>query len=303
MKFERDSRAFRLSHEAWKGTKPKSLETYRSDKLSDQSKEWTSERTPLSLRIYEAEINRAEKQLLSKGITERLSNLRDRDGSTEQPDPKTLFSNDERQKIRAGASEVAKERLEPKELDINHHSIPPEAGNQAIVTFKQLEASHYLYQYSPDKAKIAESFARLDKEAAKLHEIRAAYTKTEKIAFLRAGVKTDLVDLLRKQPALKSGQLFDQTKQIFARNLENIGPGSTNQNGIISVLSREISEKIESRQVEPTREHSREKYDQTKHLGSVKTDGIARSSNPNYKPLIRIDQLTKIFIFGKSHNI
>jgi hypothetical protein len=264
-----------LSHEAWKEIEPKPLETNRSDRLSERSQELVSGSLPLSLRIYEAEINRAEKQLLSKGIPERLSNNRDRDGSTEQPDPKTLFSNDERKNIRARASEVAKERLEPKELDINHHSISSEADNQAIATFKQLEASHYLYQYSPDKAKMAESFARLDKEAEKLHEIRAAYTKAEKIAFLREGLKTDVVDLLRKQPAQESSHLVEQTRQIFASNLEKIGSGSSKHDGLISILSREIYEKIESRQVESTREHSSEKFDQTKHRGPVKTDQIS----------------------------
>ncbi len=165
---------------------------------------------------------------MSDGITEHLSNLKDR----------------------AGASNVAKERLEPKELDINHHSISPEAGNQAIVTFKQLEASHYLYQYSPDKAKIDESFARLDKEAAKLHQIRVGYIKTEKIAFLREGFKTYLVDLLRKQSAQASSHFVEQTRHIFNSNLEKVGSGSSKHDGLISILSREIYEKIESRQVE-----------------------------------------------------
>lgn len=264
-----------LSHEVWRETKPKSFETNRNDNLPELSQESTVSRTPLSLRIYEAEVSRAEKQLLSKGLTERLSNLKDSVSLTHHVDPKAIFSPDERGQILAGASEVAKERLEPKELDMNHRSIPPEAGKQAIVTFKQLEASHYLYQYSPDKAKIAESFARLDKEAATLHQIRAAYTKTEKVAFLRTGIKSDLVDLLRKQPALDASQLVEHTKQIFASNLTKTGSSiSTKHEGLISVLSREIGEKIENRNAELNREDSRGKSDQTRPRGSINSDRL-----------------------------
>lgn len=270
-----------IAHEARKETNPKSLGTYGSDKLSERGKELTSDRTPLSLRLYEAEIGRIEKQLLSKGITERLSNLKDKAGSADQPDLKTLFSTEEREKIRAGSADVAKERLEPKELDVIHRNIRPEAGSQAIVTFKQLEESHYLYKYSHDKAKIAESFARLDKEAAKLHEIRASYTKTEKIAFLRAEVKTDLVDLLVKQPTTDSSQLVDHTRQILVSNLEKIGARSSKRDGLISALGREISEKIENRHTELTRECFNGKFDQTKPRGTINSDRLADRAMTN----------------------
>jgi hypothetical protein len=255
-----------LTREVSNETNQKSLETNRSDKQPELNHETPHSRTPLSLRIYEAEISRAEKQLLSKGLSESLSNVKDNIGSADQPDPKTFFSTKELAQIRSGASEAAKERLEPKELDINHHIVSPEAGKQALVTFKQLEASHYLYQYSPDKAKIAESFARLDKEAAKLHEIRVAYTKTEKIDYLRAGIKSDLVDLLRKLPALERSQLVEYTKQIFANNLTKTGSSvSTKHDGLITILSRKIGEKIENRQTELTRQDPKVSLDRTTH--------------------------------------
>lgn len=101
-------------------------------------------------------------------------------------------------------------------------------------------------------------------DVAKIAELRKNFLDTE-LSQNAAGIK---------QRALKSGQLFDQTKQIFARNLENIGPGSSKHDGLISILSREIYEKIENRQVESPCEHSREKYDQTRHHGPVKTDQI-----------------------------
>ena len=237
-----------LSLEARNEANPKSLGIYGSNKSSVRGKELTSDRTPLSLRLYEAEISRVEKQLLSNGIIDRLPNLKDRVGSTDQTDLKTLFSTEEREKIGAGASDIAKERLEPKELDINRRSVRPEAGSQAIVTFKQLEESHYLYQYSHDKAKIAESFARLDKEAAKLHEIRAAYTKAEKLVLLKDGVKLDLVDLLRRNPDTNGLNLIDQATNILRQNIAKAEPFKLIRNdGLITVLSREIGEKIESR--------------------------------------------------------
>ena len=128
------------------------------------------ENKPLSLQIYEKEIEKAEKQLLAENLNEKLS------GKVEEiQNAETIFSAKEREEIKIKAAEIAKEKLEPKELDADHRKVSSEAGKQALTTFKQLERAANVFQFSNDSNKIREAFAKLDIEAATLNKIRQDY--------------------------------------------------------------------------------------------------------------------------------
>jgi uncharacterized phage-like protein YoqJ/uncharacterized protein YeaO (DUF488 family) len=212
---------------------------------------------PLSLRLYEAEIGRAEKELWTKNLSAKILAGVSYSESELTLNLDKIFSAQEREQIKLEAAEIAKTRLEPKELDADHRKIPTEAGRQALSTFKQLEQAHNVFQFSNDSAKIHEAFFKLDREAATLNQFRQNYDKNEKLALLKEGVKTDLIDLLKKDQNLKGGELAMQTGEILRQNFAKVG--FSNSTGIerqTEILSREISEKIEAKQSKATKENA-----------------------------------------------
>ena len=205
------------------------------------------ENKPLSLRLFETEIGRAEKQLLTRSLSEKLVENQTFLEKENLPNLENLISPQEREQMKIESFQIAKERLEPKELDADHRKISPEASRQALTTFKQLEQAANIFQTSRDKQKIYESFSKLDNEAAKLNQIRGDYNRTEKLTLLRDGIKSDIVDFIKKNPNLKENALVDQTNKILSQNLEKIGLIADNKNQVIS-LSKELSTKIEAKQ-------------------------------------------------------
>ena len=231
------------------------------------------ENKPLSLQIYEKEIEKAEKQLLAENLNEKLSG---KDKETQNAE--TLFSTKEREEIKIKAAEVAKEKLEPKELDADHRKVSSEAGKQALTTFKQLERAANVFQFSNDSNKIRDAFAKLDVEAATLNKIRQDYSKTEKIALLREGIKTDLMDWLKKTPDSKHNSLEGQMNKILMNNFDKANFVKLADNGKqVNILSRQIAEKIEAKQIFAVTDkgisaNSRESVNSTKNPHSVKND-------------------------------
>jgi hypothetical protein len=207
------------------------------------------ENMPISLRIFENELEKAEKHLLGASLKEKLS------GETafeneKNLDPNSFFSAQERASIKMKAFELTKDNLEPKELDAVNQKLPPEAGRQAFATYKQLTRASNLLQTSDDKSQITKAFFKLDREAAKLNEIRQTYDRNEKIAVLRRGIKTDLIDWLKKNPDSKRNNLEGQINKILMNNLNKADFVKIADDGKqISVLSCQIAEKIEARQI------------------------------------------------------
>jgi hypothetical protein len=216
-----------------------------------------TEDKPHSLRLYEAEIKRAERQLVTESLRAKILAGVDYSESELTLNLDKIFSAQEREQMKIEAAEIAKGRLEPKELDADHRKIPTEAGRQALTTFKQLEQAHNVFQFSNDWSKIREAFAKLDTEAAKLNKIRQDYSRAEKLAVLREGLKADIADLLQKNSSPKGNDFIEQTNKIVTRNFEKIGAGSPAVNkSQISTLSREISDKIETKFKQPFLQHA-----------------------------------------------
>lgn len=205
----------------------------------------STENKPLSLQIYQKEIEKVEKQLLTENLNKKLSG---KDKETQNAE--NLFSTKEREEIRIKAAEIAKEKLEPKELAADHRKVTSEAGKQALTTFKQLERAANVFQFSNDKHKIREAFAKLDVEAAALNNIRQNYDKSEKIALLREGIKADIIDLFSKNSDRKTGNFSELTKEIVSKNFYKAGfVGVAGNSEPILKISREIGEKLEAKQL------------------------------------------------------
>ncbi|HMS43189.1 MAG TPA: hypothetical protein PKE69_23370, partial [Pyrinomonadaceae bacterium] len=160
------------------------------------------ENKPFTLRIFEKELEKAEKQLIGVSLKEKISANSDFEKG-ENFNPTSVFSTEERNQIKEQAFEKVKEKLEPKELGADNRKISPEASQQAFSTYKQLERASNLLQTSGDKSKITEAFSKLDREAANLNKIRQDYNRHEKMAVLREGIKTDLVDWFKKNTDAK----------------------------------------------------------------------------------------------------
>lgn len=202
------------------------------------------ENKPLSLQIYEKEIEKVEERLVAENLKEKLAGK-----DEELIDAENLFSSQEREEIRINAAEIAKEKLEPKELDADHRKVSIEAGKQALETFKQLERAANIFQFGNDPNKIREAFAKLDTAAVALSEIRRVYDKREKIALLRGGIKSDIIDLFGKNSAGKTLDLAKFLPTIISKNFRQAGfVGIAEDTGQIVKISREIGEKLESKQ-------------------------------------------------------
>lgn len=213
--------------------------------LQEENKVTSTENKPLSLQIFEKEIERAEKQLIADNLNEKLSGKEKVVQNAE-----SLFSPTEREEIKIRAAEIAKEKLEPKELDTDHRKVSSEAGKQALSTFKHLERAANVFQFSNDKQKIREAFAKLDVEAATLNKIRQNYDKSEKIALLREGIKADIIDLFRKNSDGKAGNFSEITKEIVGKNFHKAGfVGIAGDSERIMKISREIGENLEAKQL------------------------------------------------------
>ncbi len=206
------------------------------------------ENEPLSLRIFEKELEKAEKNLLGASLKEKFSGETALENE-KNLDPKAVFSPEERASIKMKAFELTKENLEPKELNAVNQKLTPEASRQAFSTYKQLERASNLLQTSEDKSQITRAFFKLDREAAKLNDLRQNYDRNEKIAVLRDGIKTDLIDWLKKNPDSKQNNFEGQINKILMTNLNKSDfvkiAGDSKQVGI---LSRQITEKIEAKQ-------------------------------------------------------
>ena len=248
--------AIERAHELSKSGAPQSeiteafeiAENERTILLQADKKVEKSEDKPLSLRLYEAEIKRAEKELWTKNFGAKILAGVDYSESELTLNLDKIFSAPEREQMKIEAAEIAKSRLEPKELDADHRKISNDAGRQALTTFKQLEQAHNVFQFSGDKSKINDAFSKLDREAATLNKFRQDYNKTEKLALLRDGVKTDLVDLLRKNQNLKSSELTERTGEILRQNFAKFGlSGIAQSERQTEILSREITVKLEAK--------------------------------------------------------
>lgn len=207
------------------------------------------ENKPYTLRLFEKELEKAEKGLLEAKLKEKLSANFDLEKENNF-NPATFFSTEEHTAIKAKAFEVVKEKLEPKELNADNRKLTLEASRQAFTTYKQLERASNLFQTSNDKLQIEEAFSRLDREAALLNQIRQDYNHREKLALLREGIKTDLVDWFKKNTDTKQTGFEGQINRILMNNLRQSDFAKfPDERGQISVLSRQIAEKIETKQI------------------------------------------------------
>ncbi len=237
-----------------------------------------AEDKPLSLRLFETEISRAEKQLITKSLSEKLVENQNVLEKEDLPNLENLFSPQERERIKVESLQIAKEKLEPKELDADHRKISPEASRQALRTSKQLEHATNIFQFSIDTQTIYQSFFKLDKEAAKLNQIRQDYNRTEKLALLRDGIKSDIADLLKKNSTVKKNDFVEQTDSILKRNLEKAAVFSiVTDKYQINKLSRQIAETLETKQTFVWKDTNifavlKETNNQAKNSSSIKTD-------------------------------
>lgn len=253
---------------------------------------------PLSLRLYEAEIGRAEKELWTKNLGAKILAGVSYSESELTINLDKIFSAQEREQIKIEAAEIAKTRLEPKELDADHRKISTDAGRQALTTFKQLEQAHNIYQLSNDSSKIRDAFAKLDQEAATLNKFRQHYDKTEKLALLREGVKTDLVDFFKRNIGIDANSFAEHANKILTVNMEKVGLQQTgNGKDKIAALSREISDKIEFKKQTAARENLNAANFQK---GTNKTQAVGKVFDKESRNLeLRNDRTSEVAIYSR----
>jgi uncharacterized phage-like protein YoqJ len=230
---------------------------------------------PFSLRLYEAEIKRAEKELWTKNLGAKILAGIDYSETGLTLNLDKIFSADEREQIKLQAAEIAKERLEPKELDADHRKVSAIATRQALLTFKSLEQAHNVYKFTDDKTRLIQAFSELDREAGKLNKIRQEYNRAEKLTIMQSGVKTDLIELLSKNSNITGKNLVEETKLILSQNLSKIGLSQTiigEQK--VTILSQEIVDKIGVKQKAAAKENS--DFKRNNQIGDLSKPNVHR---------------------------
>jgi hypothetical protein len=205
---------------------------------------------PLSLRIFEREFEKAEKELLAENLAEKSNEkLNDNRNLDTGFNRRNILKSEEREQIRATAIDLVKEKFEPKELIFDNPKLPTELTRQAIMTYKQLERASHVFQTSADRLTIQNAFSELDRETASLSKIRLRVDYHEKLSNLQSTINGEVVDLLKSNNFENDSNL---TTKIAERLEQHLIHSSINENEknsqIVKSLSEKISEKIQDAQ-------------------------------------------------------
>jgi hypothetical protein len=200
---------------------------------------------PLSLRIFEREFEKAEKELLAENLAEKLNEkLNDNRNLDTSFNRRNILKPEEREQIRATAIDLVKEKLEPKELMLDNPKLPTELTRQAIMTYKQLERASRVFQSSTNRLTIQNSFSELDRETASLDKIRLRVDYHEKLSDLQSTIKGELVDLVKSHTFENDPNL---TTKIAERLEHHLRHNTINENGKNSQIVKSFSENISAK--------------------------------------------------------
>ncbi len=201
---------------------------------------------PLSLRLFEREFEKAEKELLAKSSNEKSTSNRESDKGF---DPRKAFTAEELVQIRARAIDTVKERLEPKELLLDNPKLPTELTRQAIMTYKQLERASHVFQTITDRLKIQNAFSELDRETASLSKIRLRVDNYGKMSNLQSIIKGELVELQKSHSFENDPNLATKIAEHLEHHLRHNRINNKEKNSqVVKSLSENISEKIHEAQ-------------------------------------------------------
>lgn len=202
---------------------------------------------PVSLKIFETELANSESEIFNKIMADRLADKTIHVNSEQDLTSNHTLTADELAKLKGEAWELAKSRLEPVELNALHDGIPQNLSRQAFRTFKQLDQAADLYQSGGDPLKTKAAFQQLDRDAAILSFMREKNKKSESLAVLKEGIKTDLANIIKNTD--QAGDVAERVEieinKIVAQNLAKSGFGTNGTEAVVDFLSEKISGKFE----------------------------------------------------------
>lgn len=175
---------------------------------------------PLSLRLFESEFKKAEKELIVQNSKEKRT---DYPKLAKSFNSEALLTAEDREQIKASAIETVIEKLEPKELSLDDPKMPKELTLQAIRTTKQLERAGAAFSSNDKTSAIRGSFLELDRETAKLRNLREEIHKSNQMELLKNSIKQDVVDLLKETAGKSESKLESRFSEIVSQNLTRAG--------------------------------------------------------------------------------
>ena len=222
-------------------------ETLQIEKQSN----FSLENKPVSLTIYERELERNEKTIARAKISRMIEagELSLHDLETKKAGE--IFSAKERDEIRIEASERTRENLEPKELWAQHGDVSEKLQQSALGASEALEKAHEIYhETGADKKEIARTFSALDAGIIKLKNERRTNKVAAKFINFKIDFKRDLAQMFELgQPSDNPQLLAAMTKGLLINSLEKqnmlpekIGIGTEKLNEISRTITLAIGE-------------------------------------------------------------
>ncbi|MGC2234967.1 MAG: hypothetical protein WA584_02230 [Pyrinomonadaceae bacterium] len=222
-------------------------ETLQIEKQSN----FLPENKPVSLTIYERELERNEKAIAQAKISNMIEagELSLRDLETKKAGE--IFTAKERDEIRIEAGERTRENLEPKELWARRSDVSENLQQAALHASEALEKAHGIYhETGADKKEIARTFSALDAGIIKLKNERQTNKIAAKFINFKTDFKHDLAQMFeRGQPSENPQLLAAMTKGLLINSLEKQNLASE-KIGISSEKLSEISRTITLAMVE-----------------------------------------------------
>lgn len=205
----------------------------------------TPENKPVSLIIYERELERNEKTIAQAKISQMIETGELSLHDLETKKASEIFTAKERDEIRIEAGERTRENLEPKELWARHGDVSENLQRAALGASEALEKAHEIYhETGADKKEIAGAFSALDAGIIKLKNERRTHKIAAKFINFKTDFKRDLAQMFeRGQPSENPQLLAAMTKGLLINSLEkqNLPPEKI---GISSEKLSEISRTI-----------------------------------------------------------
>ena len=205
---------------------------------------------PVTLLVFEKEIEKAERLLYSREINQLLEKGQISLDDLERKKIKEHFTNEQRDEIRLAAIEKAKEKLEPKELAARARHIPENLQRQALETSQAFDRAAQIYSEKADEREIFAVFQRLDNETIKLRHERDEQQTIDKYFVAKNNFKNDLATMFQSLPkSSRENALTAMTKGLTIAAFEQQGLES-NVFGISKEKINEVSTSISLKMLE-----------------------------------------------------
>lgn len=235
---------------------------------------------PVSLEIYERELEKNERAITRAKISEMIETGKLSLADLETKKAGEIFSPKERASIRLEAGERTRENLEPKELWTRRGDVSEVLQQAALRASDALERAHEIYhEMGASRVEVSGAFAALDAGIVRLKNERRATRTAAKFINFKTDFKRDLAQMFERggQSIENPRMLAAMTKGLLIDGLEkhNIQPEK------IGVSSEKLSELSRTIALAISSDIKRERFPHKNFEPNGKSKAVEQVENNN----------------------